>query len=50
MGLDAMEELLGLSNAEQSRRTQVKGDIAALAALEDFLETKVSCSVREGRR
>ena len=35
MGLDAKEELLGLSNAKQSRRTQVKGDIAALVALEE---------------
>ena len=35
MGLDAKEELLGLSNEEESRWTQVKGDIAALAALEE---------------
>ena len=28
LGLDAKEELLGLSNEEASRRTQVKGDIA----------------------
>ena len=35
MGLDAKEELLGLSTTEQSRRTQVKGDIAALAVLEE---------------
>ena len=35
MGLDAKEELLGLSTAEQSRRTQFKGDIAALAVLEE---------------
>ena len=35
MGLDAKEEFLGLSNAEQSHRTQVKGDIVALVALEE---------------
>ena len=35
LGLDAKEELLGLSNVEESRQTQVKGDIAALAALEE---------------
>ena len=29
MGLDAKEELLGLSNEEESRQTQVKGDIVA---------------------
>ena len=34
MGLDAKEDLRGLSNEEDSRRTQVKGDIAALATLE----------------
>ena len=35
LGLDAKEELLGLSNVEESCRTQVKGDIAALVALEE---------------
>ena len=35
LGLDAKEELLGLSNVEESRQTQVKGDIAALVALEE---------------
>ena len=35
MGLDAKEDLRGLSNEEDSRRTQVKGDIAALATLEE---------------
>ena len=35
LGLDAKEELLGLSHKEQSRRTQVKGDIEVLATLEE---------------
>ena len=34
LGLDAKEDLRGLSNEEDSRRTQVTGDIATLAALE----------------
>ena len=51
LGLDAKEELMGLSNEEASRHTQVKGDIAAVAALEEtFLETKVSGFVCEGGR
>ena len=35
LGLDVKEELLGLLNVEQSYCTQVKGDIATLAALEE---------------
>ena len=35
LGLDAKEDLRGLSNEEDFHRTQVKGDIAALAALEE---------------
>ena len=35
LALDAKEDLRGLSNEEDFRRTQVKGDIAALAALEE---------------
>ena len=35
MGLDAKEDLWSLSNEEDSRQTQVKGDVAALAALEE---------------
>ena len=36
MGLDAREELLGLSNEEQIHRIQLKGDIEQLASLEDI--------------
>ena len=36
MGLDAREELLGLSNEEQLRRIQLKGDIEQLASLEEI--------------
>ena len=35
MGLDAREELAGLSNEEQIRRLQLKGDIEQLASLEE---------------
>ena len=35
MGLDAREELVGLSNEEQIRRLQLKGDIEQLASLEE---------------
>ena len=35
LGLDAKEELLGLSHEEQSRQTQVKGDIEVLATMEE---------------
>ena len=34
MGLDAREELLGLSGEDQLRRIQLKGDIEQLASLE----------------
>ena len=34
MGLDAREELVGLSNENQIRRLQLKGDIEQLASLE----------------
>ena len=36
MGLDAREELLGLSNEEQIRRIQLKRDIEQLASLEEI--------------
>ena len=36
MGLDAREELLGLSNEDQLRRIQLKGDIEQLASLEEI--------------
>ncbi|XP_075645334.1 uncharacterized protein LOC142616347 [Castanea sativa] len=35
MGLDVREELVGLSNEDQSRRIQLKGDIEHLASLEE---------------
>ena len=35
MGLDAREELVGLSNEEQIRRLHLKGDIEQLASLEE---------------
>ena len=35
MGLDAREELVGLSNEEQIRRLQLEGDIEQLASLEE---------------
>ena len=34
MGLDAIEDFLGLSHEEQTLRTQIKGNIAHLASLE----------------
>nr|XP_023926404.1 uncharacterized protein LOC112037817 [Quercus suber] len=36
MGLDAREELMGLSNEEQLRHIQLKGDIDQLASLEEI--------------
>ena len=36
MGLDAREELVGLSNEDQIRRLQIKGDIDQLASLEEI--------------
>ena len=36
LGLDAREDLLGLSQEEQTRRIQIKGDIAHLASLEEI--------------
>ena len=36
LGLDAREDLLGLSQEEQTRRIQIKGDIAHLASLEQI--------------
>ena len=36
LGLDAREDLLGLSHKEQTRRTQIKVDIAHLASLEEI--------------
>ena len=35
LGLDAKDEILGLSHEEKSCRTQVKGDIEVLASLEE---------------
>ena len=35
LGLDAKDEILGLSHEEQARRTQVKGEIEILAFLEE---------------
>ena len=36
MGLDAREELVGLSNEDQICRLQIKGDIDQLASLEEI--------------
>ena len=36
LGLDAREDLLGLSHEEQTHRTQIKVDIAHLASLEEI--------------
>lgn len=36
LGLDAIEEVLGLSNEEQTRRLQIRGDIEHLASLEEI--------------
>ena len=36
MGLDAREELLGLSNEDHNHRIQIKGDIEQLASLEEI--------------
>ena len=35
LGLDAKDEILGLSHEEQARRAQVKGEIEILASLEE---------------
>ena len=35
LGLDAKEDILGLSHEDQARRTQVKGEIEVLASLEE---------------
>ena len=49
LGLDAREDLLGLSQEEQTRRIQIKGDIAHLASFGgDFLEIKVLDIVCKG--
>ena len=50
LGLDAKEDLRGLSNEEDSHQTQVKGDIAALATLEETFWRQKSCAlfVKEG--
>ena len=45
MGLDAKEELRGLFNEEDSCRSQVKGDIAALATLEETFWRQKSCAL-----
>ena len=36
LGLDAREDLSGLSQEEQTRRIQIKGEIAHLASLEEI--------------
>ena len=36
MGLDAREDLLGLSQEEQTRQIQIKSEIAHLASLEEI--------------
>ena len=36
MGLDAREDLSGLSQEDQTRRIQIKGEIAHLASLEEI--------------
>ena len=36
LGLDAKEDLLGLSQEEQTRRIRIKGEIAHLASLEEI--------------
>ena len=36
LGLDAREDLSGLSHEDQTRRTQIKGEIAHLASLEEI--------------
>ena len=49
LGLDAREDLLGLLQEEQTRRIQIKGDIAHFASLEEISwETKVPDIVCEG--
>ena len=50
MGLDAREESVGLSNEDQNRRIQLKGDIEYLASLEEISWRQKSCAlyVKEG--
>ena len=49
LGLDAREDLLGLSHEDQIFHTQIKGDIAHLASLEEISwSQKVSGFVCEG--
>ena len=50
MGLDAREELAGLSNEEQIRRLQLKGDIEQLASLEEtyWRQKSQALFVKEG--
>ena len=36
LGLDAREDLLGLSQEDQTRRIQIKGEIIRLASLEEI--------------
>ena len=40
LGLDAKEDILGLSHEEQARRTQVKGEIEVLASLKRLSRDK----------
>ena len=35
LGLDAKEDILGLSHEDQARRTQVKGEIEVLASMKE---------------
>nr|XP_023884749.1 uncharacterized protein LOC111996948 [Quercus suber] len=50
LGLDAKEDILGLSHEDQARRTQVKGEIEVLACMEEtFWRQKSSALyVKEG--
>ena len=50
LGLDAREELVGLSNEEQIRRLQLKGDIEQLASLEEtsWRQKSQALFVKEG--
>ena len=40
LGLDAKEDILGLSHEEQAHRTQVKGEIEVLASLKRLSRDK----------
>ncbi|KAK4605921.1 hypothetical protein RGQ29_000274 [Quercus rubra] len=50
LGLDAISEVWNLSNEEQSRRIQIRGDIEYLTSLEEIFWRQKSCVlfVKEG--